>query len=80
MKTIMTIRDRKCQIKLSINSHQGAMPDANSSLLLTPMALAISSIRHHQSTLTITIAITVGNQKQHHDGHRETPTPSMGRL
>jgi len=44
------------------------------------MALAISSIRHHQSTLTITIAITVGNQKQHHDGHRETPTPSMGRL
>jgi len=84
MKTIMTIRDRKCQIKLSINSHQGAMPDANSSLLLPPMALAISSIRHHQSTLTITIAITititVGNQKQHHDGQRETPTPSMGRL
>jgi len=82
----MTIRDRKCQIKLSINSHQGAMPDANSSLLLPPMALAISSIRHHQSTLTITIAIaisitiTVGNQKQHHDGQRETPTPSMGRL
>ncbi|EDW49087.1 GM16317 [Drosophila sechellia] len=33
------------------------MPDANSSLLLPPMALAISSIRHRQSTLTITITI-----------------------
>jgi len=74
MKTIMTIRDRKCQIKLSINSHQGAMPDANSSLLLPPMALAISSIRHRQSTPTITITIA----RQTEARWSSPPTPSMG--